>query len=223
MDDEVNTGLERITCAVSFCLCAYILKRECSNRSTTKKLTQTPITRNRYQCTLDIWASLTLICAILVPMLYIIGTIPAICRIFSKIACSAIWFTRLIVTFYQIARLHIAFNINKYIQNDMHIQDGYFIFYMFLSYLHGIVLLTMNQRSKFICVKQSNNHDIFYILVIYLAGPLYYIWDFAVLILYIIKIIQIKNTKKEGSSPTTKEVYNEVMNEFILVYIKYYY
>eukprot|EP01084_Bolivina_argentea_P234412 394659_1 len=225
-NEKVTAWANRVVTVICLALCLYLLYRELNNRKQHKE--QTVHTNvNPYQKLLNIWSMLVIILAVITSVFSLMYYTPIIACIYGAwIGSISLLNTRVILTFYQISRLQYCF-LNK----QIHSQYGYSKYVFYILYTFGICIslyasicvpfIIDYKVNKYQCYGNSTN---FYFTWLYTAFPLYYIWDWLVLGLYVNKIIQIRAKKKRNDNKNNNIIIKRVnitLNKILLLTIFY--
>ena len=182
------------------------MKSECQKRKQ-EKLNNIP--PNRFKTWLNIWSMHAMLTVIVVLFISPLHAIYTICKYVNTISIYTWLLSKVSITFYQIARLQYCFSVHQIHSKKYGYSKCIFIILytmgfilILLSTYMAIYLLTFATWSvKYnICiVKIDDIHQLISVISILV----YCLWDWSVLILYIIKIIQFYCKK---SNDVTEQV-----------------
>eukprot|EP01084_Bolivina_argentea_P048164 88752_1 len=172
------------------CFTTYLTFREHRNRNALHNKKNT----NIYQKMLNIWSMITMILTVGNCIGWLIGAIPSmICGFSYTFGTTCFFNTRFPLLFYQISRLQYCF---VHLKNTKY---GYpkWIFYILYSWCTCIAVYSTIfswfsvsfKRSKYLCLLQFTQY---FNIIVKTALPAFYLADWTVLSLYIIKSIQLK-------------------------------
>ena len=154
-----------------------------------------------------------LICCPMISITGIMIKIPVICSWPMYPIVISFWIcVQIFLTLYQIARLKYCFSAKN------SLKYGYSNQLFFVLNIYGIVILlycvfalfepnytiySSQVNGRFGCKYESTQY---YSLLVGIFSAMFYIWDWFVLILYIIKIVQFQRKQKENNSIVYKKV-----------------
>lgn len=226
---HVTLWIRRVSFVIAFCLSSYVLKKELFNRRR-EKSSAVSSNSNIYQKLLNLWSLLTMILMLFIPFLFLIGTLPSnICEYVWRLGNISWLSSRITLTFYQISRLQYCF-LDKQIHSKKY---GYPQCLFYLLYLIGIIcgLYTClfwwfipndtYDINKQVCIREYSD---FYSIYLVTSSLVYFGWDWLVLSLYIIKIIQIKNKKTSSNDKNNTIVTKRIaiiLHKIVLLTIIY--
>ena len=164
---------------------------------------------NIYKTWLDIW-SLTVMC---IPIIWFIivlfQPVQSICKYITSIRFYLWHLNKYLITFYQIARLQYCFSVNQIHSTKYGYSNLWFVF----LYINGIglIIFSLTLAIYYMIIPQwQYNHDIHGCIIIHggdypyltmyhiisvMPFVWYYLWDWTVLLSYIIKITQFYRRK----------------------------
>eukprot|EP01084_Bolivina_argentea_P217077 368637_1 len=189
----VSTWIGRITNPIAFFVVLYLIRTETYKRKHHK--IEEPKA-------LQFFAILTLFTCEFWYLISIAIYIPYVCEYGAQLIGAAFILTKSCLTFYQIARLQFCFS------SSSQQQIGYSNWVFKLLYINGIVFVIYSSIAAFMLttsiplqnygcysIAKKDKYGIISILFLW-----YYCWDWIVLFMYIIKIIQIKSRVSDNKA-----------------------
>lgn len=182
-------------------LILYLLKKEYHFRTLKSKEENV---RNLYQKLLDLWSIITMIFCIGMPFFSLLGSIiDTLCPFSFKIGYTFVANLPTLTVFYQTARLQYCF-----LQKQIHSQKYGYPQWLFIAlYVYGIsfsiysnIILWFAYSGHwknsmcFWFMNDQTNTNSFLGSIAFIS---FYIWDWFTLILYVLKIYQIKRKKQD--------------------------
>eukprot|EP01084_Bolivina_argentea_P213184 362154_1 len=216
-DDAVSGWIGRTLFAIQFVIACVLFKSEPKKRKTNNHDNNGYY--NVYDKLLNLWSTIFIISFIMYSLVTFLTRIPNICLYFEQLFYVLWAFVKIILLYYQIARLQYCFSSEQIHskKNSYSNFTFYFLYFVGICFLllciyHCTVYAKPINVPSFGCRLIPNHID--FVMLYFVHIGLYTILDWSVLCMYIYKVIQIRtntNFKDENIYQKIKQILRKIL------------
>eukprot|EP01083_Nonionella_stella_P017256 48237_1 len=186
-----------------FCVTIHIIRKE---QCGTKEITSKSSKRNTYKRIMQSWTCISFISCTISCCLLLMSAIVPICIYILPITAPVILWTKLTLTFYQIARLQFIFSLTTYSYHRCVFATLYLFGFLLVTYMVLLSALGFGpaKSNKYVCVTINADGNDTQFLGVFLI--LFVLWDWFVLIAYIFKIYQLTRDPQSQQDKTVAKL-----------------